>query len=326
MAFTNPSADLVKTVNSIVAGWTELPHRQHFANPEECATAYIAQHGSFNLAKGLPEGDGINIAVHGNWLAGLRRIDGESRALNLKLARLEPLIFNNTSFCNAEVSSAARFVEDFLFSAEDIEHYSAPVGARDTFTQLVLQRCGFKLADTIVGYHFDLENWTKLETSQHVREATDADAESMAEIAEKCFRSRDSSVCRFLSDPTLDPALVGKMYAGWARSAVINKDCDVNLVFDNGELAGFYTFRMPKRNGVEVKIGLAMGTLGAVAPERMRKGVFSALQHAGCVWLKNKGAKMLEVKTVLPNIAVNLAAQKMGGKLAVTYHTFHKTR
>ncbi len=123
-----------------------------------------------------------------------------------------------------------------------------------------------------------------------------------------------------------DSSRVGQMYANWVRAAIVEDNCDLNLTYDDGQICGFYTFRLPLRRGADQNIGLAMAVLSAVDVGHQRKGVFASLQQAGCSWLKENGAKIVEVKTVLPNYPVNRICNKMGSKVVMTYHTFHWRR
>lgn len=315
----------ISSVTEVLKNWTYLPYLQYFSGREQCAEAYLAQYKE--ITEDCLDDKGALLAVtKGNWFAGLRRIAGESESLNLKMARLEPLIFNETSFDIATIAQGAKFVREVLDRASDIQHVAAPVSSADTFSQLVLQECGFKLADTIVCHHIDLEKMADSPANKYVRQATPADVEAVAKIAERSFSDRRLSLNRFLCDPHFDAALVGKMYAKWTTAAILNNDCDANMVFDDGKIAGFYTFRLPHHRGADAKIGLAMAVLSAVDPDQARKGVFGSLQQAGCQWLKENGAKIVEVKTVLPNKPVNRVCQKMNSNVVFTYHTFHWAR
>lgn len=315
----------LSSVTLILKEWPYLPYLQYFSTKDDCAKAYLAQFKEIGEER-LEENGALFVAAKNQWLAGLRRIAGESESLGLKMARLEPLIFNEPSFDRSTILEGARFLRDFLDRATDTEHIAAPISSADTFSQLVLQECGFKLADTIVCHHIDLEKITAAAPNKHIRQATPADADAVAEIAERDFSDRSLSLNRFLSDPNFNPELVGKMYAKWTRAAILNQDCDANLVFDDGEISGFYTFRLPHHRGADAEIGLAMAVLSAVDPKHSKRGVFSSLQEAGCQWLKEHGAKLVEVKTVLPNKPVNRVCQKMNGKVVFTYHTFHRSR
>lgn len=315
----------ISSAAEVLKEWTYLPYLQYFSGREECAGAYLAQFKEITEGN-LRENGALLVVTKGNWLVGLRRIVGESESLNLKMARLEPLIFNETSFDISTISQAAEFVREVLERALDVQHVAAPVPSGDTFSQLVLQECGFKLADTIVCHHIDLEKMPGSPASEYVRQATPADVEAVARIAERSFSDRKLSLNRFLCDPHFDPGLVGKMYAKWTQAAILNGDCDANMVFDDGKICGFYTFRLPHHRGADASIGLSMAVLSAVDPEQARKGVFGSLQQAGCQWLKERGAKLVEVKTVLPNKPVNRVCQKMNSNVVSTYHTFHWTR
>lgn len=273
----------------------------------------------------LPADGGLQVSMDGNCLVALRRIAGESKHLGYDMGRLEPVVFDINKFDTESIDRGARFVADVL-KRSNLQHISAPVAAADTLSQLILQKCGFRLADSIVGHHINLEEFPSEKMDKHVRHATASDAKAMANICRINFSDRKLSVNRFLSDPNFDPAKVGDMYATWVRAAVVDDDCDANLVYDDGEMAGFYTFRLPKRRGADEAIGLAMAVLSAVHPDHHKKGVFSSLQHAGCLWLKEQGAKAVEVKTVLPNFPVNRVCQKMNGKVELCYHTFHWMR
>lgn len=312
----------LSSVTLILIDWPHLPYLQYFSTKEQCAKAYLAQYKEIGEDR-LKDNGALLIVTKDNWLVGLRRIRGESEALGVKMARLEPLIFNSPYFDKSTISEAAKFVRELLKRGGDIEHVAAPVSSADTFSQLVLQECGFRLADTIVVHHIDLEKVIEVPLPEHVRQATSADVEAIARIAERDFSDRGLSLNRFLCDPNFKPELVGKMYANWTRAAILNQDCDANLVFDDGKICGFYTFRLPHHRGADAEIGLAMAVLSAVDPNQARKGIFGSLQLGGCLWLKQHGAKIVEVKTVLPNKPVNRVCRKMNANVVFTYHTFH---
>lgn len=317
-------SQIVDAVSSLLAKWQFLPYQEYFLDKNSCAQAYCKQFKEI-VDSELPQDGGLQIYIDGPNLVGLRRIIGESLALGFDMGRLEPVFFDCSSFSQNAIDRGAAFLQEIVEDS-GLKHISAPVAAADTSAQLILQKCGFKLADTIIGHHVDLTSMPDADMPDKVRLAVVDDASRVAEICESNFSDRKLSVNRFLSDLLFDPLRVGQMYGRWASNAILLNDCDANLVFDDGEISGFYTFRLPSRRGADSEIGLAMAVLSAVDPNAQKKGVFSSLQKAGCLWLKKEGAKFVEVKTVLPNYPVNRVSQKMGARVAMTYHTFHWTR
>src|SRR5262249_54238789 len=143
----------------------------------------------------------------------------------------------------------------------------------------------------------------EIETDAAVREARTDDVSRLAAIATSCFSQYRLNINRFNTEPAFDNKVVGMTYGQWVSKAVLEGDSDSVLVFDDGNIAGFFSLRLPPEH--EAKYGLNIGRplLIAVDQEYHGRGVYRRLAMAAAKWFRDRGVKMVEAKFHLSNHA-----------------------
>jgi hypothetical protein len=320
--------ELGQIEREIMRKWTHLPYRQYVSRPEDAVELLLSQ---FLIAKEqLFQASGeLFLYTEDKKLAGIRYLQVESDVLKAACGRMEPLIVTSENELNrGEIERTAKFIKKILNQSKMLDHISTPVTPADTNGQLALNELGFKMADTILGYHLNLSLVSdSQQADEQVRPATENDVEQISRIASRCFSNRCLSVNRFNSEPLFAADNVGELYASWTRESVLSGNADLTLVYEDGSSpAGFMTFKepTPRERAAGLMIGRAI--LSAVDPDCHKRGIYRKLLHGGCLWLKKKGAQWVEGKTQLSTVPVHRVWQSMGATLQIAYHTYHYRR
>lgn len=320
--------EIADQAKELLKDWKYLPYRKVVLEPSHAVDLLLSSYTVSQNKQFQPDGK-LHFYSDKARLAGLRFLASETEMLKLSCGRLEPFVVNSGhALQESEVCDSVRFLNHVLNSAAELEHISAPVAPSDTVAQLALSAVGFRMADTILGYHLDLDLVKESgDSDNNVRVANERDAERVAEIAAKCFSDRSLNVNRFNSEPRFSASDVGNMYASWAKAAILHKQADLTLVYDSDEsVSGFMTFKKPSVSEKSAGVNLGKAVLSAVDPVCQKRGIYRKLLHAGCLWLKNAGADSIEGKTQLSTLPVLHVWQSIGAALKVAYHTFHYSK
>lgn len=312
------NTDLALNAEAIISAWSHLPYQHLHPMREDAVNTYLARFGSFSDANFSCEDGAQRLAI-------LRGLDGETRVLGLKCGRLEPLILNvEEELSDRAIAGSMRFIHETI-RCSTFDHISSVVACADVHTQLALAASDFRLADTILGYHAQLDSIDFGDDDPDVRESRPEDVEMLSEIAFRCFCERKMNGNRFAMDPVFDSNSVGALYASWLKGAILEHQADRCFVFDDGSVSGFMTFKLP--TDIEKSVGYSMGkaVLSGVHPERQGRGIYRRLLLAGARWLKSLGVEKMEGKTQVTTTPAIRAWQKIGAHLNITYHTFHWT-
>lgn len=304
---------------SIISRWKYLPYQRLFKDRRSAERLFLSRFTDMSTAD-------LYAGETGERMALLRALDGETKILGLKCARLEPLVLNvKDELSGQSISESGRFIRDVITRANEkkgFEHISCVVDCADNHTQLALSSAGFSLADTILGYHIDVTNASLGEKDTFVRDAQKSDLQALSQITYRCFATEEMSKNRFACEPAFEPDAVGKLYSSWIEGAVLRNQADKVFVFDDGQVSGYMTFKLP--SAVENEVGLKLGkaVLSGVSPERHGLGIYKRLLCAGVAWLRANAVESIEGKTQITTIPAIRAWQKQG-RLNVVYHTFH---
>lgn len=312
---------------SILRNWKYFPYTHLLSNNECAAELFLTQFRVAESSNFKPDGK-LYLYSEREKLAGVRFLSGESNILKMKCGRLEPFVVtNHFDLREADIESSARFISDVLENAKELDHFSTPVSAADTNSQLALNAVGFRLADTILGYHLNHDLVQTNDFPEHVRAARDEDVKAISGIAAKCFSDRKLNVNRFISEPKFSPEDVGTLYASWTQAAVISGQSDLTLVYDDGSgPVGFMTFKLPSSAEQNAGLNLGKAVLSAVSPDAHKRGIYKKLLLGGCSWMKKNGVSQIEGKTQLSTIPVLRVWQNLGATLQIAYHTYHYHR
>ena len=147
--------------------------------------------------------------------------------------------------------------------------------------------------------------------------------ETVNALAKLAFSDRSFSVNRFNSEPRFQPERVGNLYSTWVTAAIVDKRADLTLVYEEADVCGFMTFKLPSPAEKASGLNLGKAVLSAVHPAMHRNGIYRKLLLSGFKWLKENGVDYVEGKTQLSTVPVIRAWQKLGAELRIVYHTFH---
>lgn len=315
-------------VETLLRGWPFLTHVRSLGAPARCARGYAA-----DLARwAAPAAGGLVLAAGGGaadrWLAGVRRLDWDSRHYGFGVGRLEPLIAPvRPTIDEAVVRAGAEVVVRILAHAREagLRHLSATADAADTTGQLCLQECGFRLADTIIGYQLVLEKVAPAAAPPGIRPGRPEDVEPLAAVAATAFGDRAYSVNRFNSDPALAGARACELYAAWLRNSFSGQQADEVLVAEEGgRPVGFITLRLSPPPAVCSELQYGEVPLNAILPGSQGRGIYTRLARAALEWFRARRAAVVEIRTQLTCGSVNHTWLKLGAYAALSHHTFHR--
>ncbi|MBA3992068.1 MAG: hypothetical protein C0469_00980 [Cyanobacteria bacterium DS2.3.42] len=311
------TTDIAISAESIISEWSHLPYQFLHSQRKDAVSTYVGRFKNLSDAN-------ISCDEGAQRMAILRGLESESHVLGLRCGRLEPLVLNvESELTDSAVAMSGRFIRETLERSKTFDHISSVVACADMHTQLALRSADFRLADTILGYHAQLDSIDLGDNDSSVRESRADDVEELSKIAFRCFCERKMSGNRFAMDPAFASEAVGNLYASWLRAAILELQADRCFVFDDGEISGFMTFKLPI--DLENEVGYSMGkaVLSGVLPERQGLGIYRRLLLAGARWLKSQGVEKMEGKTQITTVPAIRAWQKIGASLNITYHTFH---
>ena len=317
------------TLNAIaqeyLVGWPHLPYRAFFQNDLDAAFSYIDQFKTLELSTYKQDGSLFVYSAEG-MLVGIRYLFSESNHFGIHCARLEPALFKSKDdYSILEISHAAEFLNGVLNKLEGPVHLSAIAACDDTFCQQVLQACGFRLADTMAGYHLKLTELPRSALDRAIRPARAADVAKLAQITSTCFSQHNLNINRFNTEVAFSLNAVGRLYADWLSRAILEKEADLVLVHDDGQLSGFMTWRLPPAHESAFNMSLGRAVLSAVDPTLQGQGIYRRLLLAGAQWMQEQEVKYIEGKMHLSNHAPIQSWQRLNSRLALTYNTFHWT-
>jgi GNAT superfamily N-acetyltransferase len=315
--------DINALMQEYLVDWQHPPYRPFFQTNLEAARCYLSQFKQ--LGRGIYKADGsLFLYSSKDILFGIRYLSTESKNFGMHCARLEPAIFTHKDdYGKQEILQAAEFLGNILNELNGPLHLSAVAACDDIFCQQVLQACGFRVADTMAGYHVKLAELPVLAADPAIRTVQTKDVPRLAEIAALCFSQHRLNINRFNSEPAFNKNDVGRIYAEWFTRAVVQKDADLVLVHDDGQLSGFMTWRLPPAHESMFGISLGRAVLSAVDPTRHGQGIYRRLLLTGAQWMHEQGVTLIEGKMHLSNHAPIRCWQRLNPRLAITYNTFH---
>jgi GNAT superfamily N-acetyltransferase len=315
--------DLASLAHEYLVEWPHLPYRSFFPNDFDAAQSYLGQFKRLEHSTYRPDGS-LFVYTAKDMFVGIRYLSAESNNFGMHCARLEPSVFKpKDGYGTLEILQAAEVLGGLLNMLDGPVHLSAIAACDNTFCQQVLQACGFRLADTIAGYHVKLADLPPAAVDGAVRTARAEDVARLAEITATCFSQHSLNINRFNTEPAFSKDSVGRIYAEWFTQAVVEKDEDLVLVYDDGQLSGFMTWRLPPSHESRFGMSLGRAVLSAVDPARHGQGIYRRLLLTGARWMQQQGVKFIEGKMHLSNHAPINSWQRLSPRLAITYNTFH---
>jgi ribosomal protein S18 acetylase RimI-like enzyme len=310
------TADDIDEIRPLIAQSSFKSHR-HLGYPDPAMVALTISEIEHALRSPATTGMAIRAEGATRAVAVIEPLPWESSILNRRMAVLRHLFATTAEFAESIVKKAVR-----LASAQNIEFCLAKVHTDDHAAIAALQRNGFLLVETALEYVFDYRTGPFLEgrpDAPAIRNAVSDDMEAMAELSREAFAAH---VGRFHADPHLSASAATAIYEEWARSALRGYADNVLVAEEGGRLAGFSAWKDPSSREVAAGIRAAHYSIGAVAPDFARRGVFRALTLAGMQRYRAT-ADVVDGPTNLRNLAVQRAYEKLGWELRDSRHSFH---
>lgn len=328
MVLANPSTI---ELDDCLGNWQYLPYRNQLQDPKSCIALYRSYIDGLVKAGASAKTSLVWASAQseaGTWLAGVRVLDWDSNLFEFPIGRLEPLIAPDFDSLHPPVISAGvDLIERCLDNARqlDLKLISAAVDSRDSASQMCLQRCGFRLMDTIVVYRADVcTDSAKVTGSHTIRSAGLEDIEQLAAISAQCFGDRQFSINRFNCEPLFPNTKVRQLYADWLRNMFEYKSADQIFVAEvQGEVSGFIGLKLPAPAELSNGLNLGRVPLNAVHPKFHNRGIYTELVRKSLAWFRQNGVKYAQIGTQLSGLAVPHVWQKFGACLDSSYHTFH---
>jgi GNAT superfamily N-acetyltransferase len=181
-----------------------------------------------------------------------------------------------------------------------------------------MEKCGFRLMDTLVYFGFDL---TKKVIPQYagefvVRPVQPRDKAQVRTLALAAFQGYAG---HYHTDSRLDRTKCDETYGSWAeRSVTSKKAADEVLVAEHDRsLVGFATLRLNSAKEAE-------GILYAVAPHYQKRGVCPALMVHSLQWCRSQGVEQMLISTQITNVSMQKVWCRVGFEPSHSYYTFHK--
>lgn len=260
------------------------------------------------------------------WLAGVQRLEFDSRLFGLEAGRLQPLLHAGAWPRAAELQAGAEFMAAALELArgEGLEFLSARVPCRDFLCAQVLEGAGFRLVDASVEWLVGLEELPPAGALQEgfaIRPWRAGEEPALAELAGRTMCELESYADRFALDPRLREHCP-ELYRRWLLNCLDGDQADQVLVLEaEGRPAGFISLRLPRGDGPGAHCGWVV--LNALDHPWRGRGLYHHLLRAGLGWLAGSGARQARVRTKLSQQAVIRAFARLGGRQAQADFTFH---
>ena len=181
-----------------------------------------------------------------------------------------------------------------------------------------MQANGFLLMDTLVYLHKNLRDYSPQEQRSEltIRMFRPEDIPQIVDVARKSFSVYNG---HYNVDSRLDPKAAAEVYASWAERCCLDPsvaDC-VLVAESENKILGFRAIRINTPQQAEF-------ILAAVAHEARNKGVYRSFVTEGLRWSKEIGAEEVLVSTLLVNLPIQKACEKLGFTAHSSYYTFHK--
>lgn len=191
------------------------------------------------------------------------------------------------------------------------------VDALATSASLALERNRFEVVDVSVKYAFDFRRTAIADmASCKVRSYVPEDIPALSNIATTFVENR------FHLDPRFPHDKADLLYFRWIENSAKGMSDDILVAEVEGSPVGFTTIKeMPQ---LSPQLGLRIGTMvfSAVDPLARGRNVYTSMIHAGLHWFAGK-ADVVEVNTLVHNVAVQRAWTTLGFKIVHSSITFH---
>lgn len=329
-ATSNQTLNWLSPTNSLNATtldldqWDRLPYANEFHKREHAIEAMLAD---LQKKRSHEQTDLQLVSADSGWLAGIRRMDWDSKHFEIEMGQIDPLIAPAAELSEKQIAIASDLIRACVDNGFDrgLTHISAFVDTRDSVWHHALQRNGFNLIDTLVTYWLEMKKVTRFENNPHIRICQADDVEEVARISSHCFGTREQNVNRFNADTVFPAHKVKELYALWIRNSFSKQLADETLVYElDGKPVGFVTMEAPSTDSNRRPVGRI--PLNAVSAGYQNRGIYGELVKAALNWFADKNCEITEIKTQIPNTGVHIAWGRLGAKLINSSYRFRRSK
>jgi len=255
----------------------------------------------------------------------------DSQLFGIPMAKVD-LYVNGNDYREAfTIASQLLEVMDALSRDKKIRHLACKVNTLEVPTLHALERCAFRLMDTLTVFSVQPNRMstdaTEVKTDLRLREMRDEDVPTLSALSRKAFTTTSDILTRFTSDPLLmDKA--GDLYAQWLENSYRGDQADIVFVAEVDQRPiGFITCRLSSAQADDV-LGKRVGSipLNAVDPEFRRLGVYTQLVATALDWFRAQRVDYVEIRTQIHTLGTHRTWQRLNGKLVSSYHVLHRSQ
>lgn len=197
----------------------------------------------------------------------------------------------------------------------------------DAVTIHALERQGFLLMDTLLGFVLDLrkspaaaQGDPAVPKGVELRIAGHPDRAGLVEVAEGAFAAHFG---RFHSDPRIGPEWGRRIYKRWIESCLDGWADWIVVAEISGRIAGFTAWKKPSEGETLHGLGLGHYSIAAVHPDFMGRGVFRALSQRGVDLMRGLATRIV-APTHVNHYPIHQGLIQMGWRIEDAQHSFHK--
>ena len=304
------------------------PYRYYDSITEEC----VAKHFHESLCAALGRGSGFGCEIDGRFEGVLifSELPWDSDIFGLPMAKVDLYVSGEDHRESLSVAAALLEAAEELCVEGAIRHLSCKVDTLDLPAIHALERCSFRLMDTVTTFSIDPNQIANVPPSRadvEMREMRAEDLPQLSDLSRTAFTNRRDISTRFTSDPRLVER-AGDLYAQWLENSYRGERADAVIVADvTGRPIGFITCKLPdepSKRGLGARIGSI--PLNAVDREYRGMGVYRQLVSEALGWFRQRGVDYVEIRTQVQTLGVHRTWQQLNGRLVNSDHAFHRWR
>jgi ribosomal protein S18 acetylase RimI-like enzyme len=249
----------------------------------------------------------------------VEHLDFDTSILKKRSAKIVYLITSGESYREKSLIAHDLLKEvDERCRREGVCFLSYKIDLSDTPSLHQLEGCGFRLMGVEITLSLGKEgNIPSLYLRDYkIRECRERDIEELKRIT-----TSSTFLDRFHTDPALPKSLSDALYEKWIENCWKDKNGAVLVAEDTlGTPKGYVALHLERVFSFEI----GSIVLVAVSPNSTGKGIGQALTREGVRWLRERGARCVEVETQARNYRALWVFQKVGFRVALGRAVFHK--
>jgi len=186
----------------------------------------------------------------------------------------------------------------------------------------VFENVGFNVINCQQQYRFDFSKQEILQLNEpcHIRIGDTSDAEKVAKLSRKCFKTHYD---RFHNDPLLDNSDCDDLHEKWGRNSFFGFADVVIIAEINGNIVGFATLKENRELNKHSTKKIGDLILLGVDPKYRKLGIHTTMVRHGLLYWKER-VDIAEIVTEANNIPVLRTYSKLGFKPSSCFIAMHK--